>query len=244
MQNRNSRQDKIDPTPERRFRMRDLVRESGFSRATIHFYQQQGLLPQAVEKVRNSAIYGPQHLERLKRIRELREQQFLPLRAIRAVFQGIPKREFTPEQENLLRSMRSAHTAPPEAEAAGERTLADLDIQLPDEEFAALCAAGLIDFEEETGKLAAEDAELLLAWSALKSIGIGPERGFSATEIGIFDRAAEGLVEEEFALFIPRFADISGSEALALVERAEPILERLLVASHRKKIRQFIDRER
>ncbi len=244
MQSGNTRQDEINPTPERRFRMRDLVRESGFSRATIHFYQQQGLLPQAVEKVRNSAVYGPQHLERLKRIRQLREQQFLPLRAIRAVFQGIPKREFTPEQENLLRSMRSAHTAPPESEAEGERTLADLDIQLPDEEFAALRAAGLIDFEEETGKLAAEDAELLLAWSALKSIGIGPERGFSATEIGMFDRAAEGLVEEEFALFIPRFADISGSEALALVERSRPILDRLLAASHRKKIRQFIERER
>ena len=33
-------------------RMRDLVRESGLSRATIHFYQQQGLLPQPRERRR------------------------------------------------------------------------------------------------------------------------------------------------------------------------------------------------
>jgi len=244
MQNGSLKQDEIDPAPEPRFRMRDLVRESGFSRATIHFYQQQGLLPEAIEKVRNSAVYGPQHLERLNRIRQLREQQFLPLRAIRAVFQGIPERGFTPEQENLLRSMRSAHTAAPDIESEGERTLADLGVEISHEELEALRAAGLINFDAETGKLSSEDTELLLAWSALKSIGIGPERGFSATEVGMFDRAAEGLVEEEFALFIPRFADISGSEALALVERAEPILERLLVASHRKKIRQFTDRER
>jgi DNA-binding transcriptional MerR regulator len=224
--------------------MRDLVRESGFPRATIHFYQQQGLLPEAREKLRNSAVYGPEHLERLARIRQLRDQQFLPLRAIRAIFQGIPKREFTPDQERFLRSMRAAHTSSQQAEPGSARRLEELGTQVQDEELAALRSAGLIEPANESATLSPEDAEILTAWSDLKAIGIGPERGFAATEVGLFERATEGLVEEEFALFIPRFADVSGSAALAIVERAQPILERLLVASHRKKIRQFIDRER
>jgi len=226
---------------EARYRMRDLIRESGFSRATIHFYQQQGLLPAAREKVRNSAIYGPEHVERLARVRQLSEQQFLPLRAIRAIFEGIPKREFTPDQERFLRSMRSAQASTVAEAGAGPLVADEVSTHVPEEELASLHDAGLID--RGTDGLSAEDAEILAAWKDLKALGIGPERGFAATELGIFDRAIEGLVEEEFALFIPRFGDVSGAEAVAVVNKAQPILERLLVANHRKKIRKFFDRE-
>ena len=48
-------------------RMRDLVRESGLPRETIHFYKLQGLLPEPIKTGRNTALYTREHLERLDR---------------------------------------------------------------------------------------------------------------------------------------------------------------------------------
>ena len=88
-------------------RMRDLVRESGLPRETIHFYMQQGLLPKALKTGRNTALYTQEHLERLRRIRELQERQFLPLKAIRAILDDTADEGFTPEQEDLVRRVRA-----------------------------------------------------------------------------------------------------------------------------------------
>ena len=222
-------------------RMRDLVRESGLPRATIHFYQQQGLLPEPRKKVRNSATYGPEHLERLNRILELRDQQFLPLRAIKAVFEGVPEQEFTPQQVQLLHSLREALPPDGTEERASSEVLEVLSRSIPENEIQALRAAGLIAPGESSIGLSADDAEILMAWADLKQIGIGPERGFEPTDLGLFDRAMARLVAEEFALFIPRFADVSGVDAAGVVKRSLPILERLLAATHRKKVREYID---
>ena len=237
----NPQEESAQQATEQGLRMRDLVRESGFPRATIHFYQQQGLLPAPRRKVRNSATYGPEHLDRLGRIRELRDQQFLPLRAIKAIFEGVPEQEFTPQQARLIHSMREAVPRGTAQETAASELLEALARSVPENEMEALRAAGLIASAETSSELSADDAEVLRAWVELKQIGIGPDRGFEATDIGIFDRAMARLVAQEFALFIPRFSDISGAAAVDVVNRAIPILERLLAATHRKKIREFID---
>jgi DNA-binding transcriptional MerR regulator len=236
-----AQEESTQPAPGATLRMRDLVRVSGFPRATIHFYQQQGLLPEPLRKVRNSATYGPEHLDRLSRIRELRDQQFLPLRAIKAIFEGVPEQEFTPQQERLLHSMREALPRDTTEERAATELLEVVAATVPENEVEALRAAGLIAPAETSSEVSADDAEILLAWAELKRIGIGPQRGFEATDIGIFDRAMARLVAQEFSLFIPRFADLSGADAVDVVKRAIPILERLLAATHRKKVREFID---
>jgi predicted DNA-binding transcriptional regulator AlpA len=47
-------------------RMRHLVERSGLPRETIHFYIAAGRVPPPRETKRNAAIYGEEHLERLK----------------------------------------------------------------------------------------------------------------------------------------------------------------------------------
>src|SRR5690349_11544156 len=83
-------------------RMRDLVRATGLPRETIHFYLAQGLLPKPVKTGRNTAVYGPEHLERLQRIKDLQEKHFLPLRAIKAVLVDGASGGFSEEQEAML----------------------------------------------------------------------------------------------------------------------------------------------
>ncbi|MCC6558735.1 MAG: MerR family transcriptional regulator, partial [Polyangiaceae bacterium] len=81
--------DKIDPdTPSRRsgprsMRMAELSARSGVPRETIHFYLREGLLPRPAKGGRTVAFYGPEHLDRLRTIRHLREEKYLPLAVIR-----------------------------------------------------------------------------------------------------------------------------------------------------------------
>src|SRR5688500_20290219 len=72
----------------RPFRMRDLCEMTGLSRQAIHFYIQQGLVPEGRKTGRNMAWYGPEHVERLQLVRRLQEERFLPLKAIRALLDG------------------------------------------------------------------------------------------------------------------------------------------------------------
>lgn len=65
------------------WRIDDLARLSGTTVDTIRFYQREGLLPPAERRGR-SVVYGPAHLERLERIRDLQERHFT-LKGIRAL---------------------------------------------------------------------------------------------------------------------------------------------------------------
>ena len=57
------------------FKMKDLCERTGLERQVIHFYIQQGLLPEGKKTGRNMAYYGEQHVERVKLIRKLQHER-------------------------------------------------------------------------------------------------------------------------------------------------------------------------
>ncbi len=69
----------------RAMRMSELVAASGVSKETIHFYLREGLLPRPKKTRRNMAYYDDEHLERLKLIRRLQTEKYLPLEVIKRV---------------------------------------------------------------------------------------------------------------------------------------------------------------
>lgn len=69
-----------------RLRIDDLARASGLTVDTIRYYQREGLLPPG-ERAGRHRVYGPQHLRRLARIRELQARRF-SIGAIRALVSG------------------------------------------------------------------------------------------------------------------------------------------------------------
>src|SRR5438477_7938307 len=64
-------------------KMRELAAASGVSAGTIHHYLREGLLPEPVKTSRNMAYYPPGFVERLRLIKQLQEERFMPLRVIR-----------------------------------------------------------------------------------------------------------------------------------------------------------------
>jgi len=72
-----------EPPPGCCWRIDDLARRAEVTVDTIRYYQREGLLP-AAERAGRANLYGPAHLERLERIKELQTRRF-SLAAIRAL---------------------------------------------------------------------------------------------------------------------------------------------------------------
>src|SRR5690242_17600619 len=142
------------------WRIDELARKAGLTVDTIRYYAREGLLDPPVKQGRNR-FYGPDHLERLERICELRSQRF-SLAAIKAVV-DVDR----PGLEGIF------------ASAGREYTLAELTerAELDPELVKGLHAVGLLPDPSEFGAETYGDTDLavLRAIGELLSIGMTPE---------------------------------------------------------------------
>jgi DNA-binding transcriptional MerR regulator len=142
------------------WRIDDLAQKSGLTVDTIRYYAREGLLRPPVKQGRNR-VYGPDHLERLERICELRSQRF-SLAAIKAIV-DVDR----PGLEGLFGA------------TGREYTLAELTerAELDPELVVRLREIGLLPDPAEFGGNAYDDTDLALlrAIGELVSIGMTPE---------------------------------------------------------------------
>ena len=73
-------------------KMKELSEASGVSAGTIKHYLREGLLPEPVKTSRNMAYYPPEFVERIRLIKQLQEERFLPLRVIKSMLDEDPER--------------------------------------------------------------------------------------------------------------------------------------------------------
>jgi DNA-binding transcriptional MerR regulator len=92
-------------------RIDELTRRSGVPRSTIKFYLRSGLLPAGASQGPNQATYGPQHLERLRLIRALREVGGLPLDVIKRVTRQLDQ-GWSDEADPIGVALRSIYAPP------------------------------------------------------------------------------------------------------------------------------------
>ena len=70
---------------EKLLKMSGLVEASGVPAPTIKHYLREGLLPEPVKTSRNMAWYRPETVERIRLIKRLQDERFMPLKAIRTL---------------------------------------------------------------------------------------------------------------------------------------------------------------
>ena len=73
-------------------KMKELAEASGVSAGTIKHYLREGLLPEPVRTSRNMAYYPPEFVERIRLIKQLQEERFMPLKVIKEVLEDDPER--------------------------------------------------------------------------------------------------------------------------------------------------------
>ncbi|MBI5506067.1 MAG: MerR family transcriptional regulator [Deltaproteobacteria bacterium] len=223
--------------------MRDLVRETGLPRQTIHFYLSAGLLPRPTKTGRNTALYNQEHVRRARLIKDIQEKHFLPLRAIRALLEDSDDSTLSAAQQSLIKELRVRLGAPAAAQHAQRVSLAEVLEQnaIPATEIAEFRDRGVIAVEGSgsAASVSPEDAQLLHAWARLKAIGISPERGFMPRDLDIIEDAMSRMVRREMEFFTERYAAAGGEEAARVVTEAVPIVNQIISIVHWKKTWAF-----
>lgn len=230
---------------DRSYRMRDLCSATGLERRTIHFYIQEGLLPEGRKTGRNMAYYTEEHVERLRLIKQLQQERFLPLRAIRAVLGG-KSAGFSVEQRKLLSEVkdRLLGGAPEHALVGGSTELvgvkeiaAEHRVDVGDVE--EMIELGLLSAEGQPARIRREDAWLVQAWAELVRAGLGRELGFSPRDMMVVDEAVTALFEKERELFFDRVLHLGPDEIARLIERVLPTLSDFVARMHTHKARDL-----
>src|SRR5918999_5997107 len=93
----------------------ELAERSGVPVATVRHYLREGLLPEPVKTSRNMAYYPPEFIDRIRLIKQLQEERFMPLRVIRDLL------EHEDAEPERLRAMIELEDRILERTLAGER---------------------------------------------------------------------------------------------------------------------------
>ena len=225
-----------------RLRMKDLCAATGLSRQAIHFYIQQGLLDEGEKTGRNMAWYGPAHVERLRLIRRLQEERFLPLAAIRALLAD-DTAALPPSQQSLLAEI--AARLPAELRGDRGRTVRFVDalarhgIDAADGE--RLIELGYLPVRGagDDRELPADAERLLALWAQWRALGFTPDRGFTPADLAIFADVADRLVAVETKLLLERLGHLGPAEAAPMLERALPLVHATLIHFHQAAVATF-----
>lgn len=227
------------------YKMRDLCRLTGMPRQAIHFYIHEGLVPPGHKTGRNTARYGEVHVERIRVVRQLQNERFMPLKAIRAVLDGRDD-AFTPEQratlidvkQRLSTSLARPPNDAPRIEARALLARHGLDRRDLDD----LVRARLVDaVRGPRGKIlvSADDAWVFELYAAVRRAGFTRELGFDARLLRIYERAVAGLFDREKKVLTERLVKLPPDQVAAMLEKAIPLVHQFLARYHSKKVRDF-----
>ena len=228
------------------YKMKDLCDMTGLPRQAVHFYIAQGLVPEGHKTGRNMAWYGEHHVERIKLIKKLQEEQFLPLKAIKAIVEERDE-SFTPAQRQLLSAVKErlkntlGRAASPDALVEVRALLAAAKVERRD--FEEMVDAGLLATTRgPKGRMlvARDDAWLVELWGRLRDAGFTRALGFSPKLIAVFEGAIAKLFQKEIEIMNARLSSLSPDDVAAMLSRALPLIGELLVRLHDNKVRTFI----
>ena len=216
--------------------MRDVMERTGLSRQAIHFYVEQGLVPPPVKTGETMGYYGEMHVERVLLVKKLQQEHFLPLKAIRAMFDE-EAGDFTREQQQVLREVKAklpATTVEPERERLALKDLL-AKTKLKRSEVTELEALGLVVVQR--GRVSVDHAWLIELWGNVRAAGFTRELGFGPELLLIFERGIEAMFGEEKQVLAKMAARLPAAKVAELVERALPLIHSYLVRLHQSKVR-------
>ncbi len=188
-------------------KMSQLAERSGVSAGTIKHYLREGLLPEPVRTSRNMAYYPPEFVERIREIKRLQEQQFLPLKVIKDLL----------ETRDADRLSRAEVTERYELPRKLLDKLAELGVLTP-----------------TTRGYDTDDVKIIAAMAAFRAGGYDEALGFTAYETVRYKEALEPLVQEEIDAMHGHLKDVEPERAAEIIAAGAEPLRDLIGAMHSK----------
>jgi DNA-binding transcriptional MerR regulator len=197
-------------------RMSELAEASGVSTGTIKHYLREGLLPEPVRTSRNMAYYPPDFVERIRLIKRLQEERFLPLRLIKGVLEDA-ERPRIPRQEVAQRFELPANVLD---------RLEEIGVLSPD--------AGGYD---------ADDVAVIEAIVRFRAGGYEEALGFTVYDTLRYREALAPLVREEVRVLLERLGPEDPERAVEIIRAGREPLRDLIGAMHSKLLHEELRRQ-
>ncbi|MBS2015223.1 MAG: MerR family transcriptional regulator [Deltaproteobacteria bacterium] len=208
-----------------------LARLAGVPAATIKHYVREGLLPQAeVRTSKNMAFYDVAAVDRIRRIKTLQREQFLPLRIIKAALDGEPAVAGDLVAANAIE--RALDTLA-ETETRSRQQL--IDSGMPPEELAFFEGLGLVAPVVRDGQevFTGDDLALLRVLGAARREGITAEM-LPADTLMAYVTAIGQLARVELDMFRKGVFPKAPADLARITEAATRLSEQLVVLVRRK----------
>ena len=195
--------------------------------ATVRHYLREGLLPEPVKTSRNMAYYPPEFVDRIRLIKQLQEERFMPLKVIREL---LDSGDDDPER---LRALIELEDRILERTLAGERKRVPARevrrrYEVPEEVLDRL--AGLEVLSPDGRGYSPSDVRIVEAISRFRAGG--------------YDEL-EGLVKEEVEVLMERLAgEMEPDRVVELIEAGAEPLQDLIAALHTKLLVAELERHR
>jgi DNA-binding transcriptional MerR regulator len=223
-------------------KMSELSERSGVSAGTIKHYLREGLLgghEEVVRTSRNMAYYPDVFVERIRLIKRLQEERFMPLRLIREVVSDDPER--------AARMIELEDRILDRAIAAGEgsrvpraQVRQEYDVPL-----------GVLERLEGLGVLTpgqrgydADDVKIIEAISRFRAGGYDEALGFTVYDTLRYREALEPLVEQEVRVLLDRLGEVEVDRAVEIIASGVQPLRDLIGAMHSKLLLAALRRQR
>jgi DNA-binding transcriptional MerR regulator len=222
-------------------KMSELAERSGVSAATIKHYLREGLLPEPVRTSRNMAYYPPDFVERIRLIKRLQEDRFMPLRVIRGIVEDDPGRAAALlELEDRILERALAQDADDARVSAAEvrRRYA-----VPENVLDRLAELGVLT--PTARGYDADDVLVIEAISRLRAGGYDERLGFTVFDTLRYREALQPLVAEEARTLLGRLAgEVEVERAAQIIAAGAEPLRELVGALHSKMLKAELERQR
>jgi DNA-binding transcriptional MerR regulator len=220
-------------------RIGELAEASEVPVPTIKHYLREGLLPEPVKTSRNMAYYPPEFVDRIRLIKRLQEERFMPLKAIRAVLDDDTERaEALLELEDRIldRALVGERARTPATEVRKRYgvpkevldRLAELEVLTPN-----------------SRGYSPSDVTIIEAISRFRAGGYDEQIGFTVYDTLRYKTSLEELVRQEIDLVMNRLAgEVPPERVVEMLEVGAEPLRDLIAALHTKLMVAELERKR
>jgi DNA-binding transcriptional MerR regulator len=198
----------------RLFKISEIAERSDVPVATVRHYLREGLLPEPVKTSRNMAYYPPEFVDRIKLIKQLQEERFMPLKVIRELL----AQERTPREEVLRR------------------------FDIPERALDRLGELGVLSPAPEG--YSQNDVRIVEAVSRFREAGWNETTGFGARDVARLMQGLEPVIADELQLLTERFSALGPERASDIVEGGASPFPALIGALHTKLLTAELERAR
>jgi DNA-binding transcriptional MerR regulator len=228
-----------DTQQDQMLRMRELAAASGVPAPTIKHYLREGLLPEPVKTSRNMAYYPPEFVDRIKLIKRLQEERYLPLKAIKNVLDEDPER---------ARAMLELGDQILDRALAGERSRTSAaEVRkrygVPKEVLDRLAELEILT--PNSRGYSPSDVTIIEAISRFRAGGYDEQIGFTVYDTLRYKSALEELARQEVEVVMERLAgEVPPERVVEMLEAGAQPLKDLIAALHTKLMVAELERRR